>query len=68
MPIEVGDRIRDKLNNGKQIYTVTDIFPAGAYPSMIIEWWTSYNPWTGKPGKRGQAFTMRDWEQRWEIV
>lgn len=67
MPPKAGDRLRDKQNNGKMLFTVAEVFPAGAYPGMILEW-QGYNPSIAKDGKRGQAFTTRAWQERWEVV
>lgn len=64
---KIGDRLRDKANGGKALFTVAEVFPASAYPGMILEW-HGYNPSTGKDGRRGQAFTTRDWQERWEVV
>lgn len=74
----VGMKLRDKWRfthnlHGKRttpmIFTVADVFKTnGTHPGMILEWRTDYNPNTGKPGKHGQAFTTKDWQDRWEVA
>ena len=53
----VGMKLKDL--HGQLIATVSDVFPAGEYPGMILEW-------TNENGHRGQAFTTRNWQKRWE--
>lgn len=59
---QIGQFLRDKANNGWRLYHVSDVFAgSGQYPGMLLDW--------EDDGKlRGQVFTTRDWQQRWEVV
>ncbi len=61
---DVGAVLRDKANDGKMLFTVSNVFDAGAYPGMILEWPDS----DSQTGKRWQAFTCQNWEKRWEMI
>ena len=50
-----------KYRHGKMTATVSEVFPAGQYPGMILEWRDEYGI------RKGQAFTTRDWQQMWTI-
>ena len=64
-PPPVGAMLRDRTTGFTA--RVADVFPAGQYAGMILEW-TGYRLDLDADGPRGQAFTTRDWQQRWEVV
>lgn len=60
-----GQYLRDKLNNGKRRFKVAGVYPGSdSHPAMILEW---PDP-DSVTGRRGQVFTTRDWQDRWEVV
>ena len=56
----LGRRIRDRRTGASGV--VTEIFRTAGYPAMLLAWIDRY----GKP--RGQAFTTKDFEKRWEVT
>lgn len=61
----VGDLLQD--GDDKALFTVSEIFPAGQYAGMILEW-EGYNPSKNSVGLCAQAFTTKDWQKRWRIM
>jgi hypothetical protein len=59
---QVGMILRDQANHGARLFKVTDVFPSGQCPGMLIEWTDDDRQ------KRGQAFSTLDWYKRWEVV
>ena len=58
--LAIGMRLREKRCH--RIFTVADIFPSGEHGGMILTWITE----DGR--ERGQAFTRKNWADRWEVV
>lgn len=54
---EVGMVLRNKKSG--QYVTVVEVFPGPGYHGMIVDF---------PGGRRGQAFTTRDWRLRWEVM
>ena len=59
---KVGQYLRDKANNGAKLFHVADVFHLTGPPAMILEWLDN------RGNVKGQVFTARDWESRWEVV
>ncbi len=56
----VGAKLRDRQNNGTQVFTVSEVFRGSAYMAMVLDY-------DGRR-KHGQVFTCKNWADRWEVV
>jgi len=63
---EVGDTLRDRLDGST--VRVTDVHQGNGTRGMLVEWDVLNPPDAHGRFIRAQAFTLRDWPKRWEIV
>ncbi len=57
----LGAKLRDKQNNGTQVFFVSDVFRGSSYMAMLLRWHDGNR-------ERGQVFTCKNWQDRWEVV
>ena len=66
---KVGQLLRDKKNDGTQLFKVTEVVerPKPWDGFMMLEW-EGVDSATGNIGRRAQVFACKDFDKRWEVV
>jgi len=64
---KLGSIVEDHIGNIGARFKVLDVFPTNGPGGMILRW-TGYRADLDRYGPKAQAFTLRDWRDRWELV